>query len=299
MSQRNREPLDRLTVVYGVVLALVIGVIEGDLTLGLAVLALNGCVALLAFFILPNLRGRKGLVRFLGITIPLLVFYLFYRETVLVLANPDIIWMDGQVARLEMGLWEGIKPERSSPALGEFLAFSYMAYVPLLLVAAALLMNWGRPGDRAAELMIRQICIVWGVCYVLFLLIPVTGPRFIFGNVQEARIGTGIFSAIAKLNQDHGMLRGAAFPSAHVAATTVVTCSMWRLGRKFFWALLPPCVAVAVGAVYLGYHYVVDVVAGIAVAILAIGLDRAVNRRNRARDVLPADRAAANGVEIR
>jgi membrane-associated phospholipid phosphatase len=268
-----------MTVAYGIVLAVLIGIIETDFTLTLAVFALNASVSVLAFFVLPGLRSRDGFVRFLGITLPLLVFYLFYRETDLVLSNADINWLDEQVAGFEISFWTRITPEQSAPLLGEFLAFSYMAYVPLLLGTATLLLGSKPQGNNSAASMIRQICIAWGICYILFLFIPVAGPRFAYENVQGARMGTGIFSALARLNQDHGMLHGAAFPSAHVAATVVATWSLRLTERKFFWVLLPMCIAVVVGAVYLGYHYFADVVAGAVVGVLAVISDSWWQRR--------------------
>lgn len=297
MPRRSLDPLDRFTLGYGAVLALTIGATVTSLTTGIALLALNTTVASLACFVLPSLRARQGVSRFLGIILPLLVFYLFYRETGLGLASPDIAWMDSHVARFEMAMWGQIGSEESSRFLGEILAFSYMAYVPLLLGVATLLMHRDA-GDRAAETMVHRISISWGICYILFLLIPVTGPRFLFDNVQEAHMGTGVFSAIASLNQDYGMLRGGAFPSAHVAATAIATWSLWRSRRKFFWALLPLCVAVPVGAVYLGYHYIIDVVAGVAVTGLAVASERAISPKPRSRNCLAAEGGSSSGAEI-
>jgi membrane-associated phospholipid phosphatase len=124
--------------------------------------------------------------------------------------------------------------------------------------------------------MVRRICIAWGICYLVFVLVPVMGPRLLYPDFQVDRIGNGPFSAIARLNQDEGMLRGAAFPSAHLAATAVATWSSrcWR--KALFWSVLPVAASIAFGAVYLGYHYITDVVAGVLVAVVAVLTDRTI-----------------------
>jgi membrane-associated phospholipid phosphatase len=61
----------------------------------------------------------------------------------------------------------------------------------------------------------------------------------------------------------------AAMPSLHTAITCVLTIGMWRLGRRV--GVLGWAYAAAMGAtlVYAGEHYVVDVIAGVALAALA------------------------------
>lgn len=275
----QRDPVDAITLAFGLVLAPAVGLASGHAGTGLVLAAVNAALALAASAVLPRLRTRTGLARFFGLALPLLVFYVLYRETHLALSQPDIGWLDAGVARLEWPWWERTRGTHGSRLIGELLALAYMAYVPLILLLVAVLGRRAQRGpDGPAEALVRRICVAWVICYLLFLAVPVLGPRFVFPDVQPPRLGTGPFSALATFNQDHGMLRGAAFPSAHVAATVVAVWSAWRWWRAGFWAVLPIAAALAAGAVYLGYHYVVDVVAGAAVGAAAVAIDAATRR---------------------
>lgn len=60
------------------------------------------------------------------------------------------------------------------------------------------------------------------------------------------------------------------FPSGHVFVATVAWGMFWALGLMPLWLPLTIAVAVAVGRLYLGVHYVADVVAGIVLAVPVI-----------------------------
>lgn len=287
---RQHDPLDAIAIVYGLALAIVIGALVSRTMTGLALLLVNLGVGLVALSALPRLRARRGVARFLGVTFPLLVFYLYYRETAVVLSQPGIGWLDELVAGVELRAWESVGSDPRSQLLGELFALAYMSYVPLLLVTAVALLRLPDRGQvRPAESFVRRVCVAWGICYILFIIVPVLGPRFALLGVQEARMGAGPFSFVARLNQDHGMVRGAAFPSAHVAATGIALYSVWHCRRPWFWTLLPIGIGLAIGAVYLGYHYIIDVVLGIFIGGVAIVIDQvAFGHRGRSWRWLPA-----------
>jgi membrane-associated phospholipid phosphatase len=251
-----------------------VGAASGRMFAGLGLAALNLAVAVLSLALMPRMRAGRGAARFLGVTLPLFVFYLFFKEAGLALSRPGIVWLDSIVARPEIGWWTAAGTDPGSALLGELLAAAYMSYIPLLVTVAVVLVALPERGSRApAETFVRRVCIAWAICYVLYLIIPVLGPRFVYVGYQPPRMGPGPISALAQYNQDHGMLRGAAFPSAHVAATAVAVWSAWRWRRAVFPFVFPMSVALVIGAVYLGYHYVVDVLAGLLVAALATSTD--------------------------
>ena len=261
-------------VVFGIVYAIMVSAASHRLTTGFGLAALNVTVVTAAIAVTPRMRAGSGWVRFLGVTLPLFVFYLFFKEAGLALGRPDVTWLDSVIAGSEIGWWESAGTDPGSPLLGELLAAAYMSYVPLLIVVVVALLRLPSRGAWApAETFVRRVCIAWAICYVLYLMIPVLGPRFVYAGYQAPRMGAGPASALAQLNQEHGMLRGAAFPSAHMAATAVAVQSAWRWRRAVFRLVFPLSIALAIGAVYLGYHYVVDIPAGLLVAALAIGAD--------------------------
>ena len=61
-----------------------------------------------------------------------------------------------------------------------------------------------------------------------------------------------------------------AFPSGHTAVTLVVLCLAYRFQKTLFWFFLPFVLALIAATVYLRYHYVIDVVAGIVLSVLTV-----------------------------
>ena len=64
------------------------------------------------------------------------------------------------------------------------------------------------------------------------------------------------------------------FPSMHTACTALMAWVAWRYARRLFFWILPVVISMPFACVYLRYHYVVDVLAGLVVASVAIALDR-------------------------
>lgn len=68
------------------------------------------------------------------------------------------------------------------------------------------------------------------------------------------------------------------FPSIHAAASLYLLLFDRRHYRRRFWVLLVPTVALWLSTVYLRYHYVVDLVAGLLVTLVAVLVDRVYER---------------------
>ena len=64
----------------------------------------------------------------------------------------------------------------------------------------------------------------------------------------------------------------AAFPSLHAAVSLVALVYAWRYAAPWFWVLLPFVLGLWVSTIYLRHHYVVDLLAGWALAPVAVWL---------------------------
>jgi membrane-associated phospholipid phosphatase len=249
-------------------------------------LGVNLAVAALVLAALPRLRTRASAVaRYFGVGLPLLAFYLYYREVAVVLSMPGIEWHDRTFVALERSLWTAaIALPRWAVA---WLAGAYHAYVPLLVAATIAALGAGdAAGSARMRRMVAAVCLSWAVCDLVFVLYPVMGPRFVFPDLQWSRMGSGALARFARAYQEQGMLRGGAFPSAHVAGTVAVMAPLWCWRRTLFWALSPIAAGLVAGAVVFGYHYVSDVVvgAGVGTAVTALVAGRrAESRRVRGR----------------
>jgi membrane-associated phospholipid phosphatase len=58
----------------------------------------------------------------------------------------------------------------------------------------------------------------------------------------------------------------AAFPSLHCATTAIAMLYAFKYARTMFWSFLPIAVGLILATVYLRHHYVIDIIAGLALA---------------------------------
>lgn len=148
--------------------------------------------------------------------------------------------------------------------ISEALHFAYASYYLLVYVPPALLYLRGRRDAYAVTLL--ALAVVYGVCFLTYVVFPVDGPRFLAG--PAAAPDGPIRSFVVRLLQA-GSSRGTAFPSSHVAASVVASLAALRYQRRVGIVVAMLTAGLAVGAVYGGYHYLVDVLVGAIVGVAA------------------------------
>jgi membrane-associated phospholipid phosphatase len=108
------------------------------------------------------------------------------------------------------------------------------------------------------------------LCYIFF---PVAGPRYLWPTSTLAGpIRAGVVWLL-----ETGSSRGTAFPSSHVAVSVTQSILAVRYFGRRGLVVAVLTLGLALGAVYGGFHYAVDVLAGAVFGgVLAIaGLERA------------------------
>lgn len=143
--------------------------------------------------------------------------------------------------------------ERSIPCLG------WTSYVYLSLLLEIPLAMFLLPKEGYG----RVVCIGAGIVMLhvlVFVCFPTVYPRA--GRAGHWAIGI-IWSADRPTN---------AFPSLHVALSSYLAFAVWRMRRRIWGAsLLVWAVAIAVSTLTVKQHYVLDSLAGMAVAFIAAG----------------------------
>ncbi len=111
------------------------------------------------------------------------------------------------------------------------------------------------------------------VCYVTYLLFPTRSPSH--NAAQDAPVtgaaAKGLFHSIVGWLQCNAGVHGNAFPSAHIMLAFTVLVFVGRYFPRYAPWLLLCVLLMCAGAVYDGYHYAVDVIAG-AVVGMAVGV---------------------------
>jgi membrane-associated phospholipid phosphatase len=267
--------LDRWTMAYACFASVVIVGRGGSLAAPLvtAHAALVG-VALLA----PRLRGAGSAGRFIAAFYPLLAVLGLYSSIGLVNAAGTISH-DVMVQRWEAGLFGG-QPSRDwiravpDPALSWTLHVAYLSYY--MTLAAAPLGLWLSGRRESARHVAFLMMITFYLCYAAFLVFPVTGPRYVFPQADNA--ATAVLPArLAQRLLDGNAAWGTAFPSSHVAVSLVGAGAAVREWPAFGMALLVPAVLLTFGTVYGQFHYASDAIAGAVVAATVLALTRKVS----------------------
>jgi len=192
--------------------------------------------------------------------------------------NAHLIALESQVFRVTPMEW---MHARAREWLIEFLDFGYFAFYPMYPVVGGWF--WGfrnRPAFRGAfRRMTDTLSVGYTICYATYLLLPTQSPANRAGVQQIGSAHGGIFQQLVRTIQNHAGVHGNAFPSSHIMLTFVVLTFAYRyLPRVAPW-LLAPVLLMCVGAVYDGYHYASDVVAGAAIGIVLGGIAAFGNRK--------------------
>ena len=172
----------------------------------------------------------------------------------------------------------------------ELMCLGYVSYFPLMLITYLYYFF-----KRYNEFQMTAFVMLGAffVYYVVFVLLPVTGPQFYYLAVGSEKIAAGIFPNIGDwflthsermaapgwtdgfwyhmldLTHDAGERPTAAFPSSHVGVTTVVMLLALRTRSKgLIFTILPFYILMCLSTVYIYAHYVIDAIAGMATGVL-------------------------------
>jgi membrane-associated phospholipid phosphatase len=241
---------------------------------------LHGAVALFVWFVPPVLRAsRHFTLRLLGEIYLPMFFPLFYAEMeylgLIFFAfenslDPALIrieeWIFGFQPSLE---WSRAWPW---PWFHELMEFAYFTYYFLAVSYLVLVFKDRKRKDPwhwdAVRAFIRDLSLTMLICYTMYTLFPAWGPKYFRAGYVE--VGGWIFTDIMLHIHENGALLGAAFPSSHVAASMVPWWHTWENFPRHRWWMTTIFILLCMSTVYNRYHYVVDVLAGLALGALVM-----------------------------
>jgi membrane-associated phospholipid phosphatase len=246
--------------------------------------------AMAAVHALVRLQERRGgrLLGFLRDFYPIILYTFLYTETHRLMHMFVPGYLDGLAIAADQALF-GAQLSRTLMQrlphwwVSEPLYLAYFSYYWMVLGVALGLYAF----DRARFLRyVAVVSFVFYVCYAIFIVLPVlgpydpaviastTGPEALIGpRPVPAPVAAGPFfrvmAVVYRIAEPRG---GGAFPSSHVAVAIATLCFTWGWLRRGRWLHLALVVLLALATVYGGYHYVVDVVGGVAAAAVLIPL---------------------------
>lgn len=227
-------------------------------------------------------EGRFRIVRTLHMFYPIIFIPILFDSFADILPWASPIERDSlliQLDRILLGVDPTVWLERFiHPALTELLTWAYASYYFLPVILAVALYWRGKEWDF--DRAIFGVVLGFYLSYVGYFLVPAIGPRFTLAHLHKVDLH-GIFAADAIRETLNALERFKqdAFPSGHTAVVLLVLYYARHYVRGLFWVFLPVVVALIFSTVYLRYHYVIDVLAGILLAVFCVVLERVATAR--------------------
>jgi membrane-associated phospholipid phosphatase len=155
-----------------------------------------------------------------------------------------------------------------SPGFTSWMTFAYFFHVINIPLVACFIYIW-RDRARFREMM-SGLMMVSFFGLLGYLLVPAIGPMYSLRSQFTVPLhqSLGVFNREVDF-MDFARIRRDVFPSLHVAISFVVWLYAYRNSKKLFWILSPLILSLWVSTVYLRYHYLIDVVAGLVLAPLS------------------------------
>lgn len=178
----------------------------------------------------------------------------------------------------------------SSAVVSELMYMGYVGYY--LFFVVTIFIVYFKDYQRV-ERVTYMIMAGFFLCYVIFVLLPVTGPMYYYYAVGEDAIAAaqfpdieryfsenvgclkqpgwerGLFYHLCEIAHETGERPTAAFPSSHVGIATLVMCMVAKMRMwRYLLILAIPFAFLCLSTVYIQAHYAIDALAGLVTGVL-------------------------------
>lgn len=168
----------------------------------------------------------------------------------------------------------------SHPILTEYFQLWYNFFQLLLCVPAVSLYRQ----KRMPEFRIYAMTLLFGFyfSYLLYFAMPAIGPRFEvhnFDTISQELPGLVLTEPLraiinagnnipSQMGNPYDFVNRDCMPSGHTMMSILGILMVWRLRTKWRKLLTVGGISIVISTVYLRYHYVVDLMAGLLLAVL-------------------------------
>ena len=218
------------------------------------------------------LRHRSATV-LRGIAVIAVMFTLY--TTLGHVAFQAVPWLaDPWLERADRALFGGRSPALMLAPLGatrwaEFLSVFYAAFIPYLYLSIFLGLI-GRP-ERERDEFVIGFATLYALSFLGYLFLPARGPIVELAGQFPNPVRGGAFHALVLRSVEAAGGPHGAFPSLHVGASFYAALFDLRQGNTLRALIYAPLLVLIVFAtLVLRYHYVVDLLAGVTLALLAV-----------------------------
>ena len=237
-----------------------------------------------------NEADEKSLLKVLRYWYGVAAILIIFKQVYFIIFSLNLPDWDILFIKMDYSIF-GVNPTQwiykfENPFLTEFLQIIYSYYYPMIVVFGLEL--YLRHRYKEFKYSIFIIFFSFYFSYVLYMIFPANGPRFHLHDF--ATISTelpGIFFTDylrAFLNFGESIPRGVhnpqdyvqrdVMPSLHIITAFLIMYLSGKFRLKSFYLYVPYLILMAIATIYLRYHYVVDIIGGIIVALFTIWIGK-------------------------
>ena len=264
-------PIEGLTLFFLIGLIILTLVFHGQIPLWHSLL-LRYTILLGLLFVLKLSWDRKAMGKtgtFFHHFSPVLFVVLIYESLgdLIQYLQPDV---DPLLIKIDFSIF-GVHPtiwvqQWVVPWFTDVMSLAYASYyfIPVIFVLVLYLKN------RGLGLFESVFILTFGyyISFIGYILFPAVGPRYAMDHLYSVPLEGSFVTDLVRdvLNAIEHNKRDC-MPSGHTQIVLMVLFLAYRYERNLFTIFLPIICALILSTVYLRYHYVVDIFAGVALAI--------------------------------
>jgi len=212
------------------------------------------------------------------------VGYMMYAQVhnYIPLVNPHNY--DATLASWDYAIF-GVNPTQwiyrfAHPALTEYFQIWYNLFQLMLIVPAVAFYR----SNQMREFRLTAMTLLFGfyVSYLLYFVMPAIGPRFELHDFWATdRDLPGIFltqplrnfinagnGIIPEMQNPYDVVNRDCMPSGHTMLSVLGILMAWRYRSRWRWFITIGGISVVISTIYLRYHYMVDLMAGMTLAFI-------------------------------
>ena len=199
----------------------------------------------------------------------------FFLARLLPLVRPGAV--DGPLYALDLRLF-GVEPAMAfdayvNPITTEWFAFFYYCYFFVLALHVITILMFSQRERIVGEFALGML-IVFCTGHILYMVVPGFGPYRMMASEFNHTFPSGMWLDTVMTTVAEGGAQKDIFPSIHTAAPTFIAMFSFRnrhlLPFKYSWVpVWFISLNIVVATMFLRWHYVIDVVAGLTLAVTA------------------------------
>jgi membrane-associated phospholipid phosphatase len=235
-----------------------------------------------------QLNNSFSFIKLIRFWYAVLLILVCFKEVYLIIHLSHIPDIDILLIKIDHDIF-GVNPTQwiyrfANPLLTEILEIVYFLYYLVIIAYGLELYLWRRFEEFKYATFI--ILVGFFLCYVVYMIFPAAGPRFYLHNFESINtelpgvLVTGWLREILNVGESipadvpnpQDYVQRDAMPSAHAVIAVLLAYLSHKIKSHSFYFYLPYCILMIIATIYLRYHYVIDIIAGLLFAVITIGI---------------------------